>query len=112
VTVVICLGLTAFSFQTKYDFTMMGGSLFCILMVFTLFGILAMFIRIPAMQMVLAAVGAIIFSVYLVYDTQLMIGGKHKMSISPEEYVFAALNIYMDVIMIFLYILRLLGSRE
>jgi len=71
-----------------------------------------MFVNIPAMHMVLAGVGALIFSVYLVYDTQLMIGGNHKMSISPEEYIFAALNIYMDVIMIFLYILRLLGSRE
>lgn len=56
-------------------------------------------------------VGALLFSVYLIYDTQLMMGGDHKFSISPEEYVFAALNIYLDIIMIFLYILRLFGRE-
>ena len=73
--------------------------------------------------MVMGAVGALIFSVYLVYDTQvtwstwskipsflnhfqMMMGGDHKYSISPEEYIFAALAIYLDVINIFMYILR------
>lgn len=46
--------------------------------------------------------GALLFSFYLIYDTQLMMGGNHKYSISPEEYVFASLNIYLDIIMIFL----------
>lgn len=37
-----------------------------------------------------------------------LVGGDHKYSISPEEYVFAALNLYMDIIQLFLYILRIL----
>ena len=49
--------------------------------------------------------GALLFSCYLVYDTQLMMGGGHAYSLSPEEYVFAALNIYLDVVNIFLCIL-------
>ena len=57
--------------------------------------------------------GALIFSLYIIYDTQLMMGGKHKYSLDPEEYVFAALNIYLDVINLFLYILMIVGgSRE
>ncbi len=46
------------------------------------------------------ALGAIIFSMFIVYDTQLMLGGKHKYAIDPEEYVFAALNLckYRDLI--------------
>lgn len=36
-------------------------------------------------------------------------GGKHKYSISPEEYFFAALNLYMDVVQIFIQILTILG---
>ena len=35
-----------------------------------------------------------------------MIGGDHKYTISPEEYIFAALAIYLDIINIFMYILR------
>ena len=57
------------------------------------------------MEVVYAGIGAIIFSIYLVIDTQvsncplydkylksngqMMMGGSHKFSISPEEYVFA-----------------------
>ena len=54
--------------------------------------------------------GALIFSLYIVYDTQLMMGGSHKYSLSPEEYVFAALNIYLDVINLFMYILMIVGA--
>lgn len=39
---------------------------------------------------------------------QLLMGG-HKYSLSPDEYVFAALNLYLDIINIFLYILDLLS---
>jgi len=111
ITTVVCVGLTIFAFQTKYDFTMMGGALFVCCLVLFLFGFLAIFLG-PTFRLFLAGAGALLFSVYLVYDTQLMIGGKHKMSISPEEYIFAALNIYMDIIMIFVYLLQLFGSRD
>ena len=53
--------------------------------------------------------GALIFSLYIVYDTQLMMGGKHKYALSPEEYIFAALNIYLDIINLFRYILLIVG---
>ena len=36
-----------------------------------------------------------------------MIGGKHKMAISPEEYIVAALNLYMDIIQLFLYLVMI-----
>jgi len=46
---------------------------------------------------------------YLVFDTQLMLGGKHKYSLSPEEHIFAALNLYLDIVNMFLYILSIVG---
>jgi len=49
---------------------------------------------------------------YLVFDTQLMLGGKHKYSLSPEEYIFAALNLYLDIINMFLYILSIVGRAR
>lgn len=65
------------------------------------------------MTLVYASLGALIFSIYLIYDTQMMMGGKHKYSISPEEYVFASLSLYMDVVNIFIYILTIIGlSRD
>ena len=58
------------------------------------------------------SVGGLIFSLYIVYDTQLMMGGKHKYSLSPEEYIFAALNIYLDIINLFMYILMIVGAAR
>ena len=59
-----------------------------------------------------AAAGALIFMVYIVYDTQLMMGGKHKYAIDPEEYVFAALNLYLDIVNLFIYILSIVGIAK
>ena len=47
---------------------------------------------------------------FLVVDTQMIVGGTHKIQMSPEEYVFAALSLYLDVINIFLYILSIVAS--
>lgn len=60
-----------------------------------------------------ASLGAFLFGLYLVFDTQLMLGGKHKYALSPEEYVYAALNLYIDIVNIFLYILSIIqNSRD
>ena len=68
----------------------MGGILVCLLMGLMIFGIVMIFVPYSKyMQMVYGGAGAILFSFYLVYDTQMMMGGSHKYSISPEEYVFA-----------------------
>lgn len=41
-----------------------------------------------------------------------MMGGSHKYSISPEEYIFAALNLYLDIVQIFMYILTIIGASR
>ncbi|KAL6444211.1 hypothetical protein ACFW04_001853 [Cataglyphis niger] len=106
ITVAVCLGLTIFAFQTKIDFTGLYNVLFVALLILLIFGIIAISWPGRTMTLVYASLGALIFSLYLIYDTQIMIGGKYKYTISPEEYIFAALNLYLDVVHIFLYILR------
>ncbi|XP_016974261.1 protein lifeguard 1 [Drosophila rhopaloa] len=112
ITAAVCLGLTLFALQTRYDFTMMGGILVSCLIILLLFGILTMFVGGGLFTTLYASLSALLFSVYLVYDTQLMLGGRHRYSISPEEYIFAALNLYMDVINIFLDILQVIGGSD
>lgn len=109
ITAVVCLGLTIFAFQTKYDFTMCSGALLVLLIVLLCFGLISIIIRSQILSIVYASLGALIFSMYLVFDTQLMLGGKHKYSLSPEEYIFAALNLYLDIINMFLFILSIIG---
>jgi len=109
----IVLALTIFAFQTKIDFTAMGGILLAVLLCFVLFGLIAAFFpRSRTVNLVYAAIGCIIFSIYIIYDTQLMVGGSHKYSLSPEEYVFASLNLYLDIVNLFMYILSIIGNSR
>ena len=63
-------------------------------------------------MIVYGSIGALIFSLYIVYDTQLMMGGKHKYALDPEEYIFASLNLYLDIINLFMYILMIVGASS
>ncbi|KAL8575203.1 hypothetical protein ACOMHN_042324 [Nucella lapillus] len=109
ITAVVSLALTIFAFQTKWDFTMFGGFLFVFIIVLFCFGFLCLIIQSRILSLVYASLGALVFSAYLVFDTQLMMGGKHKYSLSPEEYIFAALNLYLDIVNLFLFILSIIG---
>ena len=42
----------------------------------------------------------------------MMMGGNHKFSISPEEYIFAAIAIYLDILNLFLHILKLVAAAR
>ncbi|GMH45764.1 hypothetical protein BSKO_13727 [Bryopsis sp. KO-2023] len=111
-TLGITIGLSIFATQTKWDFTMIGGILFSILIAMVLSSIIAAFF--PASRtftLIYASIGAILFSAYLVYDVQLIAGGR-KYEMGVDDYVPAALAVYLDVINIFLFLLRILGNRS
>ncbi|KAM9486668.1 protein lifeguard 3 isoform 2-T2 [Clarias gariepinus] len=115
ITAVVCVSVTVFSFQTKVDFTSCTG-LFCVLAIVLLItGIIATIVLsfqyIPWLHMLYAALGAIIYTLFLAYDTQLLLGNR-TLSLSPEEYVFGALTLYTDIIQLFLFMLQLIGSRN
>ncbi|XP_071451123.1 protein lifeguard 1-like [Hetaerina americana] len=113
ITAIVCFSLSVFAFQTKWDFTIMSGALLAAMVVFLIFGIICIFIPGKAMLLVYCSIGVLLMSVYLVYDTQLMMGGNHKFSISPEDYIFAAVSLYLDIVYIFMYILQIIGlSRD
>jgi FtsH-binding integral membrane protein len=111
-TAVVCIGLTLFATQTKIDFTPYSGVMFVAVLILMVMGMVLMFFRIPWLQTVYAGAGALIFSIYLVIDTQMIVGGSHKNQFSPEEYIFGAITLYTDIINIFLFLLQLLGSKD
>ncbi|CAF97659.1 unnamed protein product, partial [Tetraodon nigroviridis] len=61
------------------------------------------------LHMLYAALGTIVFTLFLAYHTQLLIGNR-KYSISEDEYVFAALSLYVDIIQIFIFLLQIIGA--
>jgi len=109
----IFAGLTIYACTTKSDFTGMGGYLCAALIGLILMSFVAAFFRGDMMRKVIGGCGAILFSFYIVYDTQLICGGKHKKcAFGVDDYVFAALNIYLDIINLFIYLLAFFGNRR
>eukprot|EP00440_Ansanella_granifera_P017152 gb/GFBE01018630.1/.p1 GENE.gb/GFBE01018630.1/~~gb/GFBE01018630.1/.p1 ORF type:complete len:280 (+),score=65.84 gb/GFBE01018630.1/:1-840(+) len=118
VTVVTFFCLTVYACFTKTDFTGMGpylsAALFALIGFSFVVSMMSIFVGIPNWLHVLYALaGVIIFSFYIIYDTQMIIGGSHNShQFSIDDYVFAALNLYLDIINLFLYLLSLLGDRN
>ncbi|XP_057406695.1 protein lifeguard 3 [Balaenoptera acutorostrata] len=115
ITAVVSISVTIFCFQTKVDFTSCTG-LFCVLgIVMMVTGIVTAIVLsfkyIYWLHMVYAALGAICFTLFLAYDTQLVLGNRRH-TISPEDYITGALQIYTDIVYIFTFVLQLLGDRN
>mmetsp|Transcript_5942 Transcript_5942/g.13075 ORF Transcript_5942/g.13075 Transcript_5942/m.13075 type:complete len:241 (-) Transcript_5942:207-929(-) len=108
------IALTAWAVTTKVDATKWGRQLGVAMLGLFVASLVALFVGSSAMDTVVAAGGAVLFSCFLVYDTQMIVGGKHESQrrFDIDDYAFAALQIYMDVIRMFLYLLRLLGSNN
>lgn len=109
-TAVVVGGLTAYAMLTKRDFTGLGPYLFAGLLVLMIFGLFAMLFPFPIMHKVYCCLGILLFSFYLIYDTQLIMG-KGEQCIGIDDYVWAALQLYIDIIQMFMYILQLFGDR-
>jgi len=105
--------LSTYAMYTTTDFTALGGYLLVALTTLCFAGLIFAFLPfVPFVQQLYAACGALIFGFYIVYDTQLILGGKHKQKFAVDDYVFAAINIYLDVLNEFIYLLSLLGDRR
>lgn len=68
-TAVVVVALTAFAFQTKWDFTMMGGVLFVGLWLMIMVSFVMMFWRgghSRTFELVFSSIGALLFSAYLI----------------------------------------------
>ncbi|KAK2844281.1 hypothetical protein Q5P01_010940 [Channa striata] len=109
-TALVSFALSLFAMQSKWDFTAANGSLWVFAWTLFSFALLCAILRSQYLYIVYACLGTLLFSLYLVFDTQLILGGKHrKYEVSPEEYVFAALNLYLDIVSLFLLLLQLIG---
>jgi FtsH-binding integral membrane protein len=105
------IALTMYACFTKKDITKLGGALSTATMMIFCFIILSMMFRIPATRIIIVIVVIILMSVWVVYDTQLIIGNDKRYRLEVDDYCIGALIIYTDILTIFLYILELLGGK-
>lgn len=108
--------MATIGYVTKADLSklrnfMIGGLVF--LMVFWLLG---MFINLERFEMIICTIGIFIFLVFTAYDTQKIKSYHAAYGSNPEmakkASIFAALQLYLDFINLFLYLLRVVGRRN
>lgn len=104
----IFVALSLFACQTKYDFTSWIPYLFGALWVLVIFGFMYMFFPTNSkVELGYGIIAALIFSAYILVDTQLVMRHYHV-----EEEIAAAISLYLDVVNLFLAILRILNSQS
>lgn len=73
--------------------------------------VLNLFIQSSFLHIFLAIIIGAVYSFYLIIDTQMIIGGR-KCELELDNYILGAAMLYIDIIQLFLSILRILGDRN
>ena len=108
--------LAAYGWFTKRDLSGLRPILTAGLIFLLVFWLISMFLPLSGFDRIICFVGLAVFMGLTAYDTQKIkqlhaaFEGDYEMS--KKASIFAALQLYLDFINIFLYILRLLGRRS
>ncbi len=102
-TSAVVVGLTAFTFQSKRDFSSRGTGLLAGLWILILGGFLQIFVGGELLETGMAIAGALLFSGFIIFDTHMIMR-----RLSPEEYIVATIELYLDIVNLFIEILKIL----
>lgn len=102
----IFVGLSLWTWATRYDAKSWGTYLFVALLALILVSVLSLFFPTSLGQTMIAYATVVLFSMYIVYDTSEMVHGR------ADNPVMAAINLYLDVLNIFSALLHIFGSSD
>ena len=104
-TAVAFVSLTAYTFVSKRDFSFLKGFVWTGLIAMIVMGLSNyFFFQSPLLALSLSGIGVLLFSAFILYDTSNILRDYPN-----EEYIAAALTLYLDVFLLFQHILSLLG---
>ena len=108
--------MAVIGYVTNADFSrirnfLMGGLIFLVV-----FWVLSMFINLGQFELIVCYIGIFIFLGFTAYDTQ-KIRAYHQyyaqdQDMAAKASIFSALQLYLDFINLFVYIMRILGRRK
>ena len=109
-TLGIAFSVTIYAFTTKTDFRILIGAIFVLGMTCSWYCIMSLCfgIWLPAFY---SSICVILYGLYLLLDTKLIIEDGHH-GLEVNDYVAGAMMLFTDIIMIFIFLLRLLGNRR
>ena len=100
------IGLSAYVQITRKDFSAWAGMLFAGLIVIVVASLINLFVGSAAANLAIAAVSSLLFCGYILFDTSRIVSG------GETNYIMATLRLYLDILNLFLSLLRLLGDRR
>jgi FtsH-binding integral membrane protein len=101
--------LTAYAVFSRRDFSAWGGFFMVGLVILLITAVLNLFFRSSAAALYISAAAVFVFGGLLVFDTwRILRSGQY----GEDDYVAAAVQIYLDLLNMFLAILSLLGGRR
>ncbi|KAK4355775.1 hypothetical protein RND71_024746 [Anisodus tanguticus] len=110
-TSAVVLALTGYTFWASkrgQDFSFLGPILYTSLFVLVLTAILQLFFPLGSIATAIyCTISAIAFCAYIVYDT-----GNLIKRFTYDQYIWASVNLYLDILNLFLDVLRLLRLRN
>ena len=111
-TLGIFVGLTIFAFFIKSELTILRGLIFTSGM--TLLIMIVFLIIMPNRYIftIVCSVVVVIVSIYIIYDTRLIVGHSKYNSLSYDDYIIGAVLVYSDIITLFLWLLSLIGASN
>lgn len=106
--------MSLYGYFTKRNLSSWGRLLFMVLIGLLICLIVNFFIGSGTFDLVISAIGVVLFSALTAYDTQTLL--REGLALDGESRrraaVLGALNLYLDFINLFLYLLRFLGDRK
>lgn len=113
-TALVTISLTVYAWRTTVKIEVFGALAFVVYLAMLPMAIIGFFYMPKFLYTIYMCLGLIFYSLYLIIDT-IIICGKEKhngVAMDYNDYVIGALMLYIDIVMIFVYILRLLGSSK
>jgi modulator of FtsH protease len=105
-TAAVTLAAGAYGYTTKRDLSGLGGILLIGLIGVVVASIVGIFVQLPALQIGISAVAAVLFSGFLVYDLNRVAQSRGA---TEGETIFLAVSVYLDIFNLFLALLQLFG---
>lgn len=110
-TAVVVVSLTLYTFwaaKSGHDFGFLAPFLFSALIILIVFSIIQIFFPLGRIgHMIYGVVASLVFSGYIIFDTDNLIK-----RYSYDEYIWAAVSLYLDIINLFLSLLTLFRSAD
>lgn len=108
---VILLGLAGYASVSGSDFKGLGPYLFAACFGLLLLGLVLLFVTWGAGQRTYGGISAVLFCFLAICGTQRLLGGTHGYRFNVDDYVFAALSLYLDAFNVHAFLLDLLRPR-